>query len=159
SLHAAEHRLRAELGPKLIDTLDRVGLAPRSAAERLSRDRLGEELLDTISTRGTISIGDLRDPIPRSRPQLPDLARPVEFFRGDAPLRANRELAVRLDGISRKGEVYLRWLQSLGSVFFGPPIGRLLCLSLFLPLLGSLMILKGLDELFHLGHSFLGSPH
>lgn len=159
ALHAAEARLRATLRPKLVETLDHVGLAPRNAAEALSRDRLVEELLDTISTRGTISIGDLRDAIARSRLKLPDLAGPVELVRGDALLRANAELPVRLDGIYRRGEVYLRWLQSLGSLFFGTLVGRLLTLYLILPLLGSLMILKGLDEVFHLAHGFLGAPH
>src|SRR5262249_21750503 len=132
---------------------------PHSAAERLSRDRLVAEMLDTISTRGTVSIGDLRDAIARSRLKLPDLSGPKELLRGDPLLRANRELAVRLDGIYRQGEIYLRWLQSLGSLFFGPLVGRLLCLYLLLPLLGALMILKGLDEVFHLSHAFLHTPH
>jgi hypothetical protein len=33
-----------------------------------------------------------------------------------------------LGGIYRRGEVYLRWLQRLTSLFFGNPVGRALML-------------------------------
>jgi hypothetical protein len=158
ALHHAEERMRAMFKPKLAATLDKVGLEPQSVAERLSRDQLIEELLDTIGTRGTISLGDLRDAIARSRQKLADLGGAGEFFTADALLGANRELAVQLDGVYRRGESYLRWLQSLGSLFFGTMIGRWLTLYVILPLLGSLLILKGTDEILHLWHQYLGGP-
>src|SRR5262249_38607798 len=33
------------------------------------------------------------------------------FFLGDRLIRANRQLAERVDGIYRRGDIYLRWLQ------------------------------------------------
>lgn len=158
SIQATGQRMRLTFQPQIVESLDKVGLVPRTLAERLSRDQLVEELLDTISTRGTISIGDLRDAIARSRLKLPDLSSPIEFLRGDALLRANSELAVQLDGVYRRGEIYLRWLQSLGSVFFGTRAGRTVTLYLLLPLLGSLMLLIFTDELLHLWHRYLGGP-
>ena len=46
---------------------------------------------------------------------MPDLAGPAEFFRGDRLLEADRALAEALDGVHRRGEVYLRWFQRLSS--------------------------------------------
>lgn len=153
----AERRMRQTFQPKLLAALDKVGLVPADAAESLSRNQLVEELLDTICTRGTISLGDLRDAVARSRVKLPDVS-PVELLTGDELLRANRELAVSMDGVYRRGEIYLRWLQTLGSLFFGTFFGRLITLYLILPLLGSLLLLKGTDEIFHLCHTYLGGP-
>jgi hypothetical protein len=159
ALHEAEQRMRLTFEPQIVEALDAVGLAPRTVAERLSRDQLVEELLDTIGRRGTISIGDLRDAIARSRLKLPGLRGPGEFFTGDPLIRANRELAAKLEGVYRRGEIYLRWLQRLGSVFFGTAAGRLLTLYAIVPLLGSLLILKGIEELLHIGGAVAARMH
>ena len=158
ALHSAEDRLRHELRPKLLAGLDAVGLAPANAAERFSRDKLVEELLDLVSERGYLTIGDLRDALARNRLKLPDLAGPVTFFIGDPLIRLNRDLAARLDGIYRRGEIYLRWLQRFSSLFFATVVGRLLTLYLILPVLGAFFILKGVDEMAELAHKFFGLP-
>jgi hypothetical protein len=157
-IHAAERRMRLTFQPKILEALGKAGLTPRSVAEGFSRDQLVEELLDAIARRGTIGIGDLRDAIARSRLKLPDLSGPGEFMAGDALLRTDRALAEGLDGVYRRGEVYLRWLQSLGSVFFGTVAGRALSLYLILPFLGSLLILKGIDGLSEELHKYVGTP-
>ena len=157
-LHSAEDRLRHELRPKLLAGLDSVGLAPANAAERFSRDKLVEELLDLVSERGYLTIGDLRDALARNQLKLPDLAGPVTFFTGDPLIRLNRDLAARLDGIYRRGEIYLRWLQRFSSLFFATVVGRLLTLYLILPILGAFFILKGIDEMSEIAHKFFGLP-
>jgi hypothetical protein len=159
-LRAAEHhlegRLRQTLRPKIHEALDQAGLVPHNQAERLSRDRLVEELLDRIGAIGALTLGDLRDAVARNRVKLPDLAGPGELLRGDALLRANEHLALSLDGIARRGEGYLRWLQTFSSLFFGTLQGRRLTLYILLPLLVSLFTLKGLDalisEVLHVAH-------
>ena len=158
ALHNAEERLRQELRPKLLAGLDAVGLAPENAAERFSRNKLVEELLDLISERGYLTLGDLRDALARNQLKLPDLAGPVTFFTGDPLIRLNRDLTGRLDGIYRRGEIYLRWLQRLSSLFFATHVGRLLTLYLILPLLGSFFLLKFIDEMSELAHKYVGVP-
>jgi hypothetical protein len=158
ALESAEERLRHELRPKLLAGLDAVGLVPENAAERFSRNKLVEELLDLVSERGYLTIGDLRDALARNQLKLPDLAGPITFFAGDPLIRLNRDLAARLDGIYRRGEIYLRWLQRLSSLFFATVVGRLLTLYLILPLLGAFFILKFIDEMSELAHKFFGAP-
>ena len=158
ALHSAEDRLRHELRPKLLAGLDSVGLVPANAAERFSRDKLVEELLDLVGERGYLTIGDLRDALARNQLKLPDLAGPITFFTGDPLIRLNRDLAARLDGIYRRGEIYLRWLQRFSSLFFATVVGRLLTLYLILPVLGAFFILKGIDEMGELAHKFVGLP-
>jgi hypothetical protein len=158
ALEDAEVRLRDRLRPKLHGALDAVSLAPGNLAERLSRDKLVEELLDLVVARGYLTLGDLRDALARNRVKLPDLVNPVEFLTGDPLLRANRQLARDLDGVYRRGEIYLRWLQRLSSLFFGNPVGRFLTLYLILPVLGAFFLLKGLEEIAELLHKFAGLP-
>lgn len=149
-------RLRQTLGPRLSAALDAVGLPPASTAERLDRDRLVEELLDRVIERGHLSLGDLRDAVARNRLKLADLSGPGEFFLGDPLIRANRRLAADLDGIYRRGEIYLRWMQRLSSLFFGTQLGRTLTLFLILPFLGSLFLLKGIDGMSEELHKYAG---
>jgi len=159
-LHRAEQqletRLRDSLRPKIHKALDEAGLKPQNRAEGLSRDILIEELLDRILAVGALTLGDLRDAVARHRVKLADLTGPGELLRGDALLRANEKLAWSLDGITRRGEGYLRWMQTFSSVFFGTVLGRGLTLYLLLPLLASLFTLKGLDALIlevrHVAH-------
>jgi hypothetical protein len=154
ALHRAEQRLRERLRPRARQALEAVGLAPANVAEGVASNKLIEELLDRVVESGYLTVGDLRDALARNRLKLPDLAGPVEFFAGDPLIRANRQLAADLDGIYHRGEIYLRWLQRLSSLFFGNPVGRFLTLYLILPLAGSFFILKGIDgiseELHHL---------
>ncbi len=156
--HDAEARLRQRLRPRLLAALDAIGLPPSSTAELVSREKVVEELLDRIIETGRLAIGDLRDTLARNRVKLPDLRGPVEFVTGDPLIRLNRRLASDLGGIYRRGEIYLRWLQRLTSLFFGTPLGRVLVLFLILPVLGAFFILKGVNEIFELAHKHAGVP-
>jgi hypothetical protein len=141
-----ERRLRERLRPAVGDALDAVGLTPRNVAEGVSRDKLIEELLDRVVERNFLTLGDLRDAIARNRVKLPDLVDPVTFFLGDRLILANRRLAAGLDGIYRRGEIYLRWLQRLSSAAFGNPLGRFLTRFVALPFGGAYMLLKTWEE-------------
>lgn len=151
AIHSVERRVRAENGPILNEVLDEVGIVPQNQAERISRHKMVEELLDTLCARGFIKMSDLRDAIARNRVKLDDLSGPVEFFTGDPLIRANRKLAIRMDGIYRRGEIYMRGLQRISSIGFGTKIGRLLVLWLLLPFVASFVILTGVHEIAHLG--------
>ncbi len=158
ALHDAEQRLRQRLRPQLVAALDAAGLAPRNAAEERSRDRLAEELLDLVAQRRSLTMSDLRDALARSRIKLPDLRGPVEFVTGDPLIRANRRMSEALDGVYHRGEIYLRWLQRLTSLFFGNPVGRVLALWVLLPVIGSFFILKGLNAVLEEAHKYLHVP-
>ncbi len=145
--HRAEHRLREGLRPQVVRALDEVELTPASYPERLARDQMVEELLDRVAARGYLTMSDLRDAIARNRLKLPDLAGPLELLRGDRLIRANRCFARHLDGIYRRGEVYLRWLQRLSALFFGTRFGRFLVLYFLLPFGGAFLVLEGLQHL------------
>jgi hypothetical protein len=82
---------------------------------------------------GHFNIGNLRDAISRNQLKLPDLQGPLELVLGDPLICLNRKLAVVLDGVYRRGEIYMRLLHRLSSVAFGTPFGRLLVLFLILP--------------------------
>jgi hypothetical protein len=142
----AEDRVRERLRPEIIATLDEVGLSARTLPERVARGKLVEELLDQIVARGFVTMGQLRDAIARNQLKLPDVdARQV--IGSDALLAADRRLSRSLDGVYRRGEIYLRALQKLSSIAFGTKTGRFLTLFAILPLLASFLILEGLAHI------------
>jgi hypothetical protein len=177
STHLAEQRLRQRLRPVVRAALGKVGLTPRNIAEEVARDKVVEELIDLVVEHGFLGMSDLRDAIARNRLKLPDLTGEDEparrapkgsllarlrgglakvaaglgtFILGDALIRANRQLASDLDGVYRRGEIYLRWLQRLSAAAFGTHIGRLLTLYIALPFGCSLAVLKVWDEVLEL---------
>ncbi|MBV9125482.1 MAG: hypothetical protein JO112_19210, partial [Planctomycetes bacterium] len=167
----AQERLRESFRPLVRGTLEEVGMRPGNLPERVAQNKLVEELLDRILERGFLTMGDLRDALSRNRLKLPDLGEEVpagrksgwarlplvggfltglaEFWRGDRLLRANQRLAETLDGVYRRGEIYLRWLQRLSAVFFGTRVGRWLVLYLILPFGGAYLALEGMQHLIH----------
>ena len=143
---AADDQLRAALRPKIEAALDAVDVHPHSLPERVGEKKLVDELLDRAVTLGRFSLGDLRDAISRNDLKLPDLA-VSDLGRGDQLLRADKLLSSSLDGVYRRGEVYMRALQKISSVLFGTPVGRFLTLYLMLPLLGSFAVVEGLQHM------------
>lgn len=144
----AKDNARDTIKPALIRAFDAVGLKPTCVPERVARDKLCEEILDLVLTHGSFNISQLRDAISRSSLKLPNLT-PSALVRGDALLRADRLLSESLDGVYRRGEIYLRLLQKVSSISFGTKIGRLATLHLVLPLLASFVVLSGLAHLVH----------
>ncbi len=150
ALHAiaahADDQLRATLRPKIEAALDAVDVHPHSLPERVGEKKLVDELLDRAVTLGRFSLGDLRDAISRNDLKLPDLAL-GDLGRGDQLLRADKLLSTSLDGVYRRGEIYMRGLQKGSSVLFGTPLGRLFTLYVMLPLLGSFAVVEGLQHM------------
>jgi len=150
-IHRREHAIRHEFTPIIVTTLTNAGLTPTTRVEEVARDKLVAELLDRVCERGYLRIGDLRDAVARNQLKLGDLRGIGEFVSGDALLRADTGLAYALDGVYRRGEFYLRWIQRFVSVFFGTPWGRALTLYLALPFGGAFLALMFAEELRHIG--------
>ncbi len=146
AVHHGEERLRRRFRPRIREVLDQAGMRPANLPERIALNKLVEELLDRITERGFLNIGDLRDAVSRNQLKLPDLAGPGEFFRGDRLLRIDRGFADALDGVYRRGEIYMRGLQRLSALAFGTRVGRFLTRYLALPFLGAYVVLEGLQH-------------
>jgi len=158
ALRCAKENARRAIKPALECVLDEVGLAPSSVPERVAREKLCEEVLDLVLARGSLGLSQLRDALSRSSLKLRNV-RPGELLSGDAVLRADARLAERLDGVYRRGEIYLRSLQKVSSVAFGTRSGRLLTLHLVLPLILSFVLLEGVQHLAHPIARALGHRH
>lgn len=150
-----DRKARDDLRPHLVKVLDEVGLVPTSVVEQISRDKLVDELLDTACAHGFLRIGDLRDVIARNRVKLADLSGPGELIRGDPLIEANRKLAIELDGVYRRGEVYMRGLQRGCSFFFGTKLGRLFTRFVALPFGGAFLFLEAVNHMIEAGEGLV----
>lgn len=121
----AEDQMRTRMRPALSQTLMDVELKPTSVPEQVAFDKLVEDSLDCIASRGYLTMGYLRDAISKNDLKLPDLSEFTELYRGDHLLRADDRLDVAMDGVYRRGEFYLRWLQITSSLFLGHALGDL----------------------------------
>lgn len=146
-IQRAEDQLRTRFRPLIARTLERSGWAAKNVPERVALRKLTEELLDPIVDRGFLGMGELRDAISRNQLKLEDLSGPREFFRGDRLLRTDRRMGYALDGVYRRGEVYLRGLQRLSSLAFGTRFGRQFTRYVALPFGTAFVALKGLQHL------------
>ncbi len=153
--HLAEEQMRHRMRPLLQQTLRDVQLLPTSVPEHVAFDKLTEDSLDCIADRGYLTMGYLRDAISKNDLKLPDLREMHELWRGDHLLRADDRLDVAMDGVYRRGEFYLRWLQITSSLFFGTHAGRFTTLFLVIPFGGALVIVEGVR---HIAHMFQGKP-
>ncbi|MFH2007048.1 MAG: hypothetical protein ABI333_10725 [bacterium] len=142
-----EHRLRETIRPVLEQGLQSAALEARSVVEGVARAKMVEELLDRLVERGFLSMSELRDAVARNAAKLPDLSGPGELLRGDGLLRLDHALAAPLEGVYRRGEGYLRWLQRLSSLVFGTSTGRFLTRFVLLPAGGAFVALEGLQHL------------
>ncbi|MFO0427883.1 MAG: hypothetical protein ACK526_15050 [Planctomyces sp.] len=147
--HLAELQMRERMRPAMVKTMNDVGLVPTSLPEQVAQDKLIEESLDCIAERGYLTMGYLRDAISRNDLKLPDLKHPMELIRGDHLLRSDDRLDVALDGVYRRGEFYLRWLQITSAMFFGTGAGRFITLYLILPFGGALVIVEISRHVYH----------
>lgn len=150
AIEETETEIRREFAPVIVRVLEESGLRVENPVEVVARDKLVAELLDRICERGYLRIGNLRDAIARNQLKMRDLSGIREFWNGDPFLQADVRLAYELDGIHRRGEFYLRWLQRFSSLFFGTPWGRWLTLYLILPFGGSFLVLMFAEEVRHL---------
>jgi hypothetical protein len=154
AIEQSEEHLRDRFRPLLAGSVAAVGLEPADYPERIASKKLTEELLDTISERGHLNMGQVRDAISRNRLNLPDLSGPREFVAGDPLLRVDRRFAAALDSVYHRGEFYLRWLQRFSALAFGTRPGRFFTRFLALPFGGAFVVLEGVQHVLHLivGH-------
>ncbi len=157
--HAAqlsEFQMRERMRPVLEQTLLAVQLVPQSVPEQVALEKLVEESLDCIAERGYLTMGYLRDAISRNDLKLPDIQELREVWHGDQLLRADDQLDLALDGVYRRGEFYLRWLQIVSSFYFGTRIGRFATMYLIIPFGGAVVIVEGT---LHVVHMFQRPSH
>jgi hypothetical protein len=157
-IHELERTIRQEFTPIVTQALTAARLIPANQVEVVAREKLVAELLDRVCERGYLRFGDVRDAIARNQLKMRDLDRTQDFFRGDALLQADLHLAHAMDGVYRKGEFYLRWLQRFSAVFFGTPVGRWFTLFLAIPFLGSFLTLTFAEHVWHKIDGLFGSP-
>ena len=159
AVHRVEDALRDRFRPRIETTLESAGVRPANLPERVAyrQARRGDDRPDRrprIHQPG-------RPPRRRlaGEPEARDLSGPGEFIRGDRLLQTDRALAHALDGVHRKGEVYLRWLQRFSALAFGTPIGRFLTRYLAIPFGGAFVLLKGIEEIDELTVARLTGHH
>lgn len=143
----ADDNIREALRPTIVTVLGEVGLRAESVPGEVASAKLVEELLDHATAHGFLGLGLLRDALSRNQLKLHDLEGPRELFAGDALLEADRRLALALDGVHRRGEIYLRGLQKLSSLLFGTRLGRPFSVYLVLPLGAAYVVLEGLSHI------------
>ena len=148
--HSVEEQMRGHVRPHIAEVLDEVGLIPRDVPERVAKNKLQEELLDLIADRGFINMGDLRDALSKNNLKLRDLAGVDEFFRGDPLLQADSRLARELEGVYRRGAIYQRFPQRMGSLAFGADVGRFITSYIALPYGGAYLAIEFCMYLVHL---------
>lgn len=147
--HQADHQMRLRIREPLRKTLLEVGMTPSSFPEQVAMDKLVEDALDCISERGYISMGYLRDAISKNDLKLPDLHGIKEAWSGDRLLKADDQLDQVLDGVYRRGDFYLRWIQMISAVFFGTTKGRFATLFLIIPFGGALVLIEAIRHIWH----------
>ncbi|HZV04777.1 MAG TPA: hypothetical protein VE999_06815 [Gemmataceae bacterium] len=153
----AEETARDKVVEELIDLVVEHGfLGMSDLRDAIARNRLKLPDLTGIEASGVAlapretagTLGALTQPRSPLRYGLAKIAVGFRtFFLGDQLIRANRQLATDLDGVYRRGEIYLRWLQRFSAAAFGTHIGRLFTLYLALPFGCSLALLKVWDEI------------
>ncbi|XZE18574.1 hypothetical protein SH449x_003871 [Pirellulaceae bacterium SH449] len=148
--HLSESQMRERMRPVLKQALHNVNLFPQSVPEQVAFDKVIEESIDCIVARGYLTMGYLRDVISKNDLKLPDLQNLREVWHGDQLLRVDDQLDLSLDGVYRKGDFYLRWLQVVSSFFFGTRLGRFATLYLIIPFGGAVVIVEGAMHIFHM---------
>jgi hypothetical protein len=141
----AERNVRVALRPGMERVFDEVGLVATTVPERMAREKIVDELVDRVLEHGYLSLDALRDALSRNQLKLEDLRGPAELLQGDPLLRADAGLDVELDGVYRRGDGYLRFLQKLSSLPFGTQLGRYVTLYAGIPVGGAYIVLKATE--------------
>ncbi len=152
----SEKQMRERMRPILRKTLMDVRLSPENIPEKVAFEKLVEDSLDCIASRGYLSMGYLRDAVSKNDLKLSDLQEVRELWSGDRLLQTDDRLDIELDGVYRRGEFYLRWLQWVSAMFFGTRLGRFTTLYLIMPFGGAVLIVEGVRHVVHL---FQGKGH
>ena len=145
----AETQMRNRIREPLRNTLLDVGMVPSSYPEEVALNKLVEDALDCISERGYISMGYFRDAVSKNDLKLPDLLGIQEAWSGDRLLKADDQLDRKLEGVYRRGDFYLRWVQMFSALFFGTKLGRFATLFLIIPFGGALVVIESIRHVWH----------
>ncbi len=148
AVHHSERKLRDTLRPRIAEALDDVELRPTNVPEIVARRKLIEELLDSIVDHGFLTIGEVRDAVARNNLKIRDVT-VARGLLGDQILEADGRLAVLLDGVYRRAEVYLRLPQVLSAFAFGTAKGRFLTRYVFVPFGGAFLAIEFLRHISH----------
>lgn len=152
----AEAQMRRRMRSVVQGAIADVGLQANSVPDQVAFEKMVEESLDCITERGYLTMGYLRDAISRNDLKLPDVGHPKDLILGDHLLRTDDKLDVTLDGVYRRGEFYLRFLQRISSVFFGTVAGRFFTQFVVIPFGGAVVIVGAVE---HLLKSITGSKN
>lgn len=144
ALDRSEEQVRERFRPVLNDAFQDVGLVATNPPEEVALRKVVEELLDRLNEFGFITFSDLRDTLARNQLKMPDLPDPHAYWLGDPLVRLDRRLAAMMDGVYRRSELYLRWLERSSSLLFATHLGRLLTLHVLIPLGIPLLLFWGL---------------
>ena len=144
-----ETELRSKIEPLVALALDEVKLEPANLPERVARDKLVAEFADRVIARGFLTFSDVRDMLARNQVKLPDLSGPGPLVFGDQLLRVDKQFAIKLDGVYRRAEFYLRWMQRLSSLVFGTAPCRWATLYVVIPFGGAYCVLEFLQHFLH----------
>lgn len=150
----AEAQMRRRMRSVVQSAIADVGLQANSVPDQVAFEKMVEESLDCITERGYLTMGYLRDAISRNDLKLPDIGHPKDLILGDHLLRTDDKLDVELDGVYRRGEFYLRFLQRISSIFFGTAAGRFFTQFVVIPFGGAVVIVGAVE---HLLKSITGS--
>lgn len=150
----AEAQMRLRMRSAVQGAIKDVGLQATSVPDQVAFEKMVEESLDCITERGYLTMGYLRDAISRNDLKLPDVSHPKDLILGDHLLRTDDKLDLTLDGVYRRGEFYLRFLQRISSVFFGTSAGRFFTQFVVIPFGGAVVIVGAVE---HLLKSITGS--
>ncbi|GIW82234.1 MAG: hypothetical protein KatS3mg105_4041 [Gemmatales bacterium] len=140
----SEQRLRERFRPILQSAFQDVGLTATSPPGQVALDKMIEELLDRLTEYGFITFADLRDTLSRNQLKLADISDAYSYWRGDPLQRLDKRLSALMEGVYRRGEFYMRWLESISSLFFGTVLGRFLTLNLIIPFGGAFALVHAI---------------
>ena len=149
ALNECQERMRERFRPILHSAMQDAGLIPTSAPERNALDKIVAELLDRIAEQGFMTFSDLRDAISRNQLKIDDLQDAQEFIRGDTLLQLDRRLTTLLDGVYRRSEFYMRWLERITALNFGTGLGRFITRYITFPLLLAFLLIEGAEIVLH----------
>ncbi|HET6251674.1 MAG TPA: hypothetical protein VFE47_28570 [Tepidisphaeraceae bacterium] len=144
--HHTETRLRDALRPAITNAIEAGGLLAKNAPEQVAEHKLTEELLDSLTQRGFLTLGAVRDAISSNQIKFEDISRTGTIFTRDPLFRIDRRLSDSLDGVYHRGEIYRRLFQKVSSWAFATDRGRTITRTVLIPLGGAFIIVEGLDH-------------
>ncbi|MEK7485323.1 MAG: hypothetical protein AABZ60_13445, partial [Planctomycetota bacterium] len=128
-----EQDLQRDLKQTIAPLFQEIGLIPKNYHEKIALLEIQDEMTHQIVEEQQLHFTQLRDILSRNDFKLQDWTRLSELGFRDVFSRLDAQLKLRLKGIYQPGEFYLKFLHLLTGIFFGTPLGRVLCKFFFFP--------------------------